>query len=65
MARKVLEGPCEAGVGITSEGSSITIAKCHKPGTWYPEGLMPYGIVLCDDCYERLEAKEAKGDGAA
>lgn len=56
-----MTGPCEAGVGLDHQDGfdrMPVITKCHKPGTWRAAGLMPYGTILCDNCYDKIEARE-------
>lgn len=57
---KPLEGPCEAGLSYeTGPGASIYGVKCHRPGVLRMEFLLPFGVILCSDCYYRLKAKES------
>jgi hypothetical protein len=58
-----LKGPCEASRSVDYSGSAPVIVKCERTGRWRPMGLMPFGTVLCDDCYvtillRRQEARD-------
>lgn len=49
------EGPCEAMTDWVSDKQGIYGVKCHKPGTLRMEFLLPYGTILCDDCYVAMK----------
>lgn len=52
MARKPLEGPCEAAVGAESheKTSSVCVFLCQKPGKCYNlTSNLPGGAFLCDE----------------
>lgn len=51
MARAPQKGPCEASRGVTYSSGHPLILKCERPGRWRAYGLMPFGTILCDDCY--------------
>lgn len=46
-------GKCEMGVGWEGDGPSLEVKMCGAQGTWRPEGLAPYGTIMCDHHYEK------------
>lgn len=54
----VLQGPCEAILNWESDRQGIYGVKCHRPGQLYNDLARPFGIILCDECYEAIKAKE-------
>lgn len=46
-------GPCECVISWDPP----TLTKCGKPGTLRKKYLLPWGVIMCDDCYEKKEAK--------
>ena len=62
MPRKVT-GPCEASSGVRYDGRAPVVLKCHRPGQLRMDaGLLPFGMILCDDCYEAIKAHHADQD---
>jgi hypothetical protein len=61
MVRKVQAGPCEAGLGVDYSSRSPVVIKCHRPGVLRAEIIAPFGVILCDDCYEMISQPELGG----
>lgn len=53
MATKRGIEPCEAVV----EHTVPALGKCGKPGKLRMEFLLPWGVVLCDECLARMKEK--------
>lgn len=64
MARRTpLTGSCEAGIGVERHNGVPMAVFCRQPGTLRKEFFEPYGVILCNDCYEKK--KEKHGHTAA
>jgi hypothetical protein len=33
------------------------VIKCGKPGRLYKKFILPFGVILCRECYLAMEAK--------
>lgn len=55
-----MKGSCEAAIDWDDTGHAPRIIKCGKPGKLYQKFILPFGVILCDECYQAMEAKHAK-----
>jgi hypothetical protein len=53
--RSIHTEPCEAIGTVTQEPGQLTpfIRHCGKPGKLRREWFKPFGLVLCDECFEQ------------
>jgi hypothetical protein len=52
-----LTGPCEASVNWSSDRKP-TLVKCGRLGTVRMKYLLPFGVILCDECDARMAQKK-------
>lgn len=43
-------GPCEASAGCDTISGKPVIIKCGKPGVLRMRFLLPFGVIMCDEC---------------
>jgi hypothetical protein len=58
--RKPVEGPCETIIGWDHQYGYDRMPvgiKCHRPGVLRMEFLFPFGVILCDNCYQMQKEK--------
>lgn len=58
-----VRGPCE-GTFITNAklATEALLLKCGEPGVLRKKFLLPWGVILCDVCYARMEMKALERD---
>lgn len=58
-----LRGPCEAVKGwdhVDGYSRMPVGIKCERPCRWRAYGVMPFGTILCDDCYVSMLLRDAE-----
>lgn len=48
---------CEALTFPDEEGQHIVLKRCGKPAKLRKKFVLPYGVMLCDECLALMEAK--------
>jgi hypothetical protein len=51
---------CEASLAWEEVSGKPVVRHCGRPGKLYKKYLLPFGVILCEDCARVIELKHGK-----